>query len=1786
MPSKRKRDILEGFDPNKSDSEDENFDPTEDRPRRSHKKSRSSRPKGSRKRSNRYRGSDIEDDDELSDSEQEDSFGEEEEEEEEDEDLPVNATGRRMRKAAAKQQSYKESSDDDASVIKDSDDGEDEVEEIAKPPSRPSRIVVLKTNPRAQRASKRGKEEPAPHPPPMRRTRARTEEVEEPLVELSNSGRHAQPARASRSKSPEAMARATRATRGGKGVKKLPDPIEEATQESEPKDEPDQPMDEPGEPNELALTKHEDEPENRSDQDDGVLAEEAAEDAAMEDQQEPPAPAEDAPADEEEEDDDDAPITRRTRATRGNAAAPAAPEAEPESPTGRRRLTRKSRLRSGKSLQEPSSDFEPGDESGEGEGSGSEASKNGDGNADAESTPTPRGRGSRAQSRRSRRNRHDSGDEEIELDKDEMAEELEELRESSRSRPRRGRRRSPSIQYEERATTKRRTKPVNYSIPAIDAAALEIEEDDDEPTTTPARNRRGGKGASGLVWERNLNTTYGPFGGGGGAGSLLGGPWGTGATGGVDSDSSDDEMVQRSGIGGTVGMTPTSAAPPVGLFNPMGQTHNVDGIGGIGAATPQVGKVKNQKAFADADPLGVDMSVDFSKVGGLQGHIDQLKEMVQLPLLYPELFLKFHVTPPRGVLFHGPPGTGKTLLARALANSVGSGGRKISFYMRKGADALSKWVGEAEKQLRLLFEEARRTQPSIIFFDEIDGLAPVRSSKQEQIHASIVSTLLALMDGMDGRGQVIVIGATNRPDNIDPALRRPGRFDREFYFPLPDLEGRRSIIDIHTKDWGISDEFKDALAENTKGYGGADLRALCTEAALNAIQRTYPQIYTSKEKLVVDPDKITIHASDFMISVKKMIPSSERSTSSSAIPLPRSVEPLLRNQFRAILKVLDNILPRPKKTTALQEAMYEPYEDADHGFGREAMHQEFERSRIFRPRLLISGVPGMGQNYLASAILHHLEGVHVQTMDLATLLGDGRPLEQVIVSRFTEVKRHKPSVIFIPGVDIWWNSIGDTAITTFTTLLRSIAPSDPVLLLATAECTPELLAPEILKELFGFSKRNRAVVERPERENRLEFFENIVRHLRKSPTEFPDPVNRKKRILEDLPVAPPPPPKTLTKEEIKAQRKADLHHLNLLKMRLQPIMDQIHRKYRKFRQPVIPLSQIAYLFDESDPNFVRPDLAEGEQRPYEIARDKEGTEGIREVATGKFFYNLESTTIEERLANGYYARPIDFYKDINRLYLDAKNIGDRDRTLKANELRTNVEVDVHEIAQTLANQGIRFEEIYQRQLQRAKEAEEKARKRKALQPVVDLIQSDIPGDGDSDSQGPVGIGLPLTRDMRTTGARFQPIMSPPSNGHPDTTDSHPATNGTSVPSRRDGDDVHMGGVDDDTQPMFGHRADLVSPLQWPRPPLGDSTRATAGTQLSQRSVITSIPPGVSPSAILNDASTTKTSELSTNRGSGNWSTQQTNGMANNAEGASQLVDTQDQSIHQSGHSGPSQAPSSQRDWAHSQADAMAKGILQPRHGMGMHPGVSGAAASLISEESSPPSSQRPSQRKPATALDNILNDADNNASLSGSNSSGPGAPTPGSGASKAGTGPGGASASSHSHSNSNSHFNTLASLRQSASASRSGGSASSSQQPVIHEGKVDEFWQGLADRTAGCSVEQLEQIYRELMDEIWRTRDQWNRMTVLSRMISVFNDTIGDIELVQGMLVDSQKQQGGGGGKDKGKGDGDGDGDAGDGEILESVEGPGSHNVGISQQTGSQSSQSQREEPWVYLGRG
>ncbi|CAH2053659.1 unnamed protein product [Thlaspi arvense] len=232
----------------------------------------------------------------------------------------------------------------------------------------------------------------------------------------------------------------------------------------------------------------------------------------------------------------------------------------------------------------------------------------------------------------------------------------------------------------------------------------------------------------------------------------------------------------------------------------------------------------------------------WDSVAGLEGVTQCMKEVVLLPLLYPEFFDNLGLTPPRGILLHGHPGTGKTLVVRALIGSLARGNRRIAYFARKGADCLGKYVGDAERQLRLLFQVAEKCQPSIIFFDEIDGLAPKRSRQQDQTHSSVVSTLLALLDGLKSRGSVVVIGATNYPDAIDPALRRPGRFDREIYFPLPSLDDRAAIISLHTRKWPkpVSGYLLKWIAKETAGFAGADIQALCTQAAMIALNRSFP----------------------------------------------------------------------------------------------------------------------------------------------------------------------------------------------------------------------------------------------------------------------------------------------------------------------------------------------------------------------------------------------------------------------------------------------------------------------------------------------------------------------------------------------------------------------------------------------------------------------------------------------------------------------------------------------------------------------------------------------------------------------------------------------------------------------------------------------------------------------------------------------------------------------------------------------------------------------------------
>jgi len=1086
MAGKRR---LEEFDPLKSDPEDSDYDASTGRSRAT-KPSKPSRSKPAPKKQRTRREGDESED--ISDSDiAEDSYEEVVQEAEEPAEIDPR-TGRLVRSAAKKRVRYRESDDD-------SEDFAEEEEPPAKKPKTTKRSLILKLHVTPQPSTRRttrgrsgstsAKKPPTePNSGATRRSSRIAHDDSETMIALTDSGRHANVVRAG-TRSPEGVPRT--AMKGGKGLKNPAPPsaiLEEVDEGlSQAKDEPEGQGASAVDP-EIAASRDD------LDDEDMDLAVSDTQKVTQGDTQEHevgvdgtavvPESEDDAAADGDEDDDDDEPVKQRKRTTRRSGSTHAdnkldvVPERENRSLRRALRSTVKSRetrsSQRGKKAVDESSDFEPGEEEG--------GEENVSDSADSDSSPRKASQqmdeddsSNARRPRRAGKSRVNSGrpsDKEDSEVADELAEELEDLR---GSRPRRS---APAITYDDKPQTRKR-KPVDYRILRPD---LQIPIDDDGPAaaSTPSKKGRGGGGA----WQRSLFSTYGPFGGAGGPPPVFGGPGGIGAAGGVDSDSSDDDNIPRqraSGVGGMVGMTPTSGAPAgFGLFPPA-QTHSNDALQAPSGTPANLGKIKDRHALADADPLGVDQNVNFDSVGGLQGHIDQLKEMVALPLLYPEVFQRFHVTPPRGVLFHGPPGTGKTLLARALASSVSSQGRKVTFYMRKGADALSKWVGEAERQLRLLFEEARKTQPSIIFFDEIDGLAPVRSSKQEQIHASIVSTLLALMDGMDGRGQVIVIGATNRPDSIDPALRRPGRFDREFYFPLPNTDARRKILDIHTKGWEppLPDSLKNELAEATKGYGGADVRALCTEAALNAVQRRYPQIYQSNEKLLIKPETITVAAKDFMISIKKMVPSSERAASSGAAPLPKTIEPLLRAPLREIKNLLAEVLPQKKQHTALEEAQFDDAE-GDKGMSRERMQHEFERSRVFRPRLLIRGAPGMGQQYLGGAILNHFEGLHVQSFDLPTLFSDSaRSLEAAVVQLFTEVRRHKPSVIYIPSVDIWYKSVGETAISTFLGLLRSLSPTDPVLLLGVLENDEAEVDPLMVKRLFGFSKQNQFEISKP-----------------------------------------------------------------------------------------------------------------------------------------------------------------------------------------------------------------------------------------------------------------------------------------------------------------------------------------------------------------------------------------------------------------------------------------------------------------------------------------------------------------------------------------------------------------------------------------------------------------------------------------------------------------------------------------------------------------------------------
>ncbi|MEM4367122.1 MAG: CDC48 family AAA ATPase [Candidatus Anstonellales archaeon] len=381
-------------------------------------------------------------------------------------------------------------------------------------------------------------------------------------------------------------------------------------------------------------------------------------------------------------------------------------------------------------------------------------------------------------------------------------------------------------------------------------------------------------------------------------------------------------------------------------------------------------------------------TVTYDDIGGLKNEVQKIREMVELPLRHPELFEKLGIEPPKGVLLYGPPGTGKTLLAKAVANESDA-----SFFYIGGPEVVSKWVGESEERLRKLFDDAEKSAPSIIFIDEIDAIAPKREEVTGEVERRMVSQLLTLMDGLKGRGQVIVIAATNRPDSIDPALRRPGRFDRELEIGVPDKNGRLEILKIHTKNMPLaSDVNLEEIAAITHGYTGADISSLAKEAALKTLRRVLPEIDLEKETIPPEIlEKLVVIRDDFFSAMREIQPSA------------------LREVFLEKPNVKwDDIGGLDKVKMELKEAVELPLKHPE----------KFEKLGIRAVKgILLFGPPGTGKTLLAKAVAGESEANFIAIKGpeiLSKWVGES---EKAIREIFKKARTAAPSIIFIDEID-------------------------------------------------------------------------------------------------------------------------------------------------------------------------------------------------------------------------------------------------------------------------------------------------------------------------------------------------------------------------------------------------------------------------------------------------------------------------------------------------------------------------------------------------------------------------------------------------------------------------------------------------------------------------------------------------------------------------------------------------------------------------------------------------
>ena len=433
--------------------------------------------------------------------------------------------------------------------------------------------------------------------------------------------------------------------------------------------------------------------------------------------------------------------------------------------------------------------------------------------------------------------------------------------------------------------------------------------------------------------------------------------------------------------------------------------------------------------------------VSYDDIGGLGPVIGQIREMIELPLKHPELFKRLGVEAPKGVLLHGPPGTGKTMLAKAVAGETSS-----NFISIGGPEIMSKFYGESEGKLREIFKEAEENSPSIIFIDEIDSIAPKRSEVQGEEERRIVAQLLSLMDGLNARGKVVVIGATNRPNSIDEALRRPGRFDREIEIGVPDRHGRLEILQIHTRGMPLDKDVDLGLiADKTHGYVGADLAALCREAAMAALRRVLPEVNVEDETIPTEVlNRICVTKDDFTDAMKGLQPST----------------------MREVLIEKPNV--KWEDIGALADAKQEL---------KEAVEWPLKYGKVFAhmnakpPKgILLYGPPGTGKTMLAKAVATESEANFISVKGPEFLNKWVGESEKAVRETFRKARQASPCVIFMDELDSVVpvrgtggdSNVTERVVSQMLTEMDGLEPMNDVVVIA-ATNRPDMIDPALLR---------------------------------------------------------------------------------------------------------------------------------------------------------------------------------------------------------------------------------------------------------------------------------------------------------------------------------------------------------------------------------------------------------------------------------------------------------------------------------------------------------------------------------------------------------------------------------------------------------------------------------------------------------------------------------------------------------------------------------------------------